>query len=532
MGGIASGPLFAALSGVASTTQEGAIKGGATLCFSATRKELKSLAVDQGGLALLGEAGREGIFAFNKADYSAAVDADAAEGIFLRSDHVPPTDGAWVRIFQGAADVRWFGAAGDGVHDDYDALQGALDVAGDIGLGRGTYLVSRALEIRNAGQVVIGDGGAAEAKQFGAVIRATEPMPALLRVLGHSVRLSGIELDGDQKSEVTLDFVRGAYHCLVERMSIHGGTVFSFRCRANRLNWYSNNVRGTGEAAVQIRSTDLQMIGGRIVSSGRRIADIEGSNLEIGGALHCTGNRLAQVGVTLKGSRIRALGLTIDAVGAGPMLRLSSDQATNCIQPFVIGTFFNLKNIMQEDASFPCIEIDNSAGGFVSGAMIFAQMNNTSREKKWNYLFKCPEDGKDPQSHTLIGYGSGFESVCNKELANCQVFDRDKDVMKVENFPSGPSNANGIGIRVESGEFSIDPGKTESRIFFVDGVDIGDHLLGFSTIEPLAEGLIVQSYRVIGKGEIKVNFLNPTDHRIQVPRNTYLLVRWSRFLGQ
>jgi hypothetical protein len=39
-----------------------------------------------------------------------------------------PTTGRWLRVYSGAVSVKWFGVIGDGVTDDYAALQGLFDI--------------------------------------------------------------------------------------------------------------------------------------------------------------------------------------------------------------------------------------------------------------------------------------------------------------------------------------------------------------------------------------------------------------------
>ena len=90
----------------------------------ATRSELAAKA---SGFAYLAEEGRAGSFRFDPADLTAEVAADPLQGIL-----VPPLSdatggaGAWVRKFDGAVNVRWFGANADGATDDGAAFAAAI----------------------------------------------------------------------------------------------------------------------------------------------------------------------------------------------------------------------------------------------------------------------------------------------------------------------------------------------------------------------------------------------------------------------
>jgi len=78
--------------------------------------------------AFLREAGREGLFTWSGSDLSAHVAADPKQGIYVAPASDPTgKSGAWVRQFSGRVNVRWFGAAGDGVTDDSAAFVAALN---------------------------------------------------------------------------------------------------------------------------------------------------------------------------------------------------------------------------------------------------------------------------------------------------------------------------------------------------------------------------------------------------------------------
>lgn len=120
---------------------------------AASRSALAGLS--QGAVpALLAEAGREGLFAWDGSNLSGAVASDPRQALFVAPASDPSgASGAWVRKFSGAANARWFGAKGDasadgsGGADDTAAIQAALDYLDTIGGGtlylpEGTYMVS------------------------------------------------------------------------------------------------------------------------------------------------------------------------------------------------------------------------------------------------------------------------------------------------------------------------------------------------------------------------------------------------------
>ncbi|WP_205127109.1 right-handed parallel beta-helix repeat-containing protein [Paenibacillus ginsengarvi] len=113
-------------------------KGGKACCVTTTIELLRSEAnPDVNRPYFVKNAGREGIFLYDPADTSAADNS----GTVL----VSPSVGArFKRIYDGALNVRWFGAKGDGLTDDTASIRLAVDAArgGSVYFPEGTYIVS------------------------------------------------------------------------------------------------------------------------------------------------------------------------------------------------------------------------------------------------------------------------------------------------------------------------------------------------------------------------------------------------------
>lgn len=112
---------------------------GALPSVASTRTALAAVTQRQAP-ALLCEAGREGLFTWDGSNLSAKVSADSARGIYV----APATDpsgatGAWVRRFDGAVNVRWFGAIGDDAANDGAAFSAALAVLQALAPANGPY---------------------------------------------------------------------------------------------------------------------------------------------------------------------------------------------------------------------------------------------------------------------------------------------------------------------------------------------------------------------------------------------------------
>ncbi len=115
-----------------------------------------------GDAVILLEAGREGLFVFSAANVSGSVTSDTRQGIFVApSSATSGASGAWVRKYDGARSVRWFGTTADFVTDDLPAFEAAcasLGISGGtVRVPAGRYYLSATLNLHNTVRL-IGDG--------------------------------------------------------------------------------------------------------------------------------------------------------------------------------------------------------------------------------------------------------------------------------------------------------------------------------------------------------------------------------------
>lgn len=94
---------------------------------AATLEALAELDPGQATVALLVIPGRTGTFTWLPGDHAAQIAADPLQGVYVKG--TAGVQGVWKRTYEGDLSVRWFGAVGDGVHDDTAAIQATLDFA-------------------------------------------------------------------------------------------------------------------------------------------------------------------------------------------------------------------------------------------------------------------------------------------------------------------------------------------------------------------------------------------------------------------
>lgn len=110
------------------------------MCTVNTRAEIKSTDPAVTKSVFLDEGGRSGRFVWKWGDYSAKVAADPMEGIFIASDLIPSTVGAWVReagYFVSGVSIRWLGAEPASAPEETTAaIQSAMNICAFVGAGK------------------------------------------------------------------------------------------------------------------------------------------------------------------------------------------------------------------------------------------------------------------------------------------------------------------------------------------------------------------------------------------------------------
>lgn len=219
----------------------------------ASRAALKALSPSAGLSVFLGETGREGDFTWQTGDYSSFVTADIEEGIYVPSDSIAPSSGAWVRQFGSDVQAAWFGAVGDDTTDCNAAINAAITMA--TLLGRRSVVLPSGV-VRHDGSINIGTGyirikgagvGATTLRRTSLTDSRFVLSPDLdsvfisdmsLDVAGGAVVTAGAELYAEKASNLFLEnmVISGGYHgiYLVGCFEVHltkvvmtyGGTSF------------------------------------------------------------------------------------------------------------------------------------------------------------------------------------------------------------------------------------------------------------------------------------------------------------------
>ncbi len=118
-----------------------------SLAVVTSRTNLKALDTTLVTRALLTEAGREGVFLWRSGNYASLITADGQEGVYVKANAIASSSGAWVRVYNGALDINWFGADKTGSADSYAALLGAKGLNLPIYAPKGEYKIGTSVAL-------------------------------------------------------------------------------------------------------------------------------------------------------------------------------------------------------------------------------------------------------------------------------------------------------------------------------------------------------------------------------------------------
>lgn len=151
-----------------------------TAPYVATRTALKALDTSKDTVAILTEAGRTGTFVWMAGNYSSLITADTQEGVYIKADAVASSAGAWVRVYAERANVKWFGAVGDGTTNDAAAIQCAINVAKQVFFPQATYAIGTLLTAGNGTSSAVSTQNGVELIGSTAGTTSVETSPVIL----------------------------------------------------------------------------------------------------------------------------------------------------------------------------------------------------------------------------------------------------------------------------------------------------------------------------------------------------------------
>ncbi len=156
----------------------------------ATRNDLAKLSRDNAAIAYLRESGRQGIFEWQSVNLTRDVSRDTEQALYVAPDEdLSGASGAWVRQYFGDPSIEWFGAASDGISDDFPAFQAAADLGLRISIRAGTYALSDSIQLSD-GTEFYGLGKA--------VLKSTARDKGLFYAANIGwFQLNGLELEGN-----------------------------------------------------------------------------------------------------------------------------------------------------------------------------------------------------------------------------------------------------------------------------------------------------------------------------------------------
>jgi hypothetical protein len=217
------------------------------------RSELAALNIASHSIVFLAETGLAGLFEWIAGDRSAEVGIDTLQGIFVAPASDPSGEsGVWMRVFSGAYNIAWFGAAAGG--DCSPALQCAINLARDhdsIYIPGGVYRPASTVTAVKNRLTIFGDGN-------GSYLWLANGANCDLLKIGDNttyiehVTVRGLSFDGNRSNNIQGDgvVVNGVGHfkltgCVVQEIAGRGMNVDGiFPQQISGFPWVTDNFFG------------------------------------------------------------------------------------------------------------------------------------------------------------------------------------------------------------------------------------------------------------------------------------------------
>lgn len=194
VGGAIGGTTTTALSAGRSVTHEvygcgSSSSEGLDCCLSVTIAELRSMAAaEEGRVYFITDDKRAGPFLYDAADPSSP---DNGGTVLVSASGL-----RFKRRFDGSLNVKWFGAKGDGAHDDGPAIQAAIDAGGarsNIYFPQGSYRITSSLFVTQPEVTLYSDFKS----EYSPRIVCTTPDVWMIRAKHYAFCMKGLQLEGD-----------------------------------------------------------------------------------------------------------------------------------------------------------------------------------------------------------------------------------------------------------------------------------------------------------------------------------------------
>jgi hypothetical protein len=300
------------------------------------------------------------------------------------------------------ADLRAFKT--DSGSDWHEAFASAISSADAVYVPPGEWPVGSPIEL-SAGKVLWSDSVFDKEDQpvAGAIVRATTPMAAAVRLTGPSAALFGINVDGSGMAQAAVEFASDSV--FLGNVSAKRGKGYALKATGSFCTVWGGVFQQPSNLgnAVYAAGSDLIMWGARI-KKGAVPLWLDGSG-GILGLLHVTGKdepgKASDATVRVTGPRNQLVNVFYDTAG-GPSLLLEGGGTDN---RFIGMTIRNSGS----NGTFPVIRCDAGQGGQVTNNRFDGFHTDVGRGSGWTFLLEMLGS---PDALSGNQLGSGHADGC------------------------------------------------------------------------------------------------------------------------